>query len=557
MLGCDPKDWRFDSFDSPPLLIWQTSLLWQLEGLIYISFIYLNIFIISWVWPKDLMSRFTSKFNKKAKKFSKAILKDSGQNIQKTNRSLGIFGLYGIFFNLFVITTWYGIIDELNLSQLLLNNTTWYYLFFLNLIFIFVWCIFQEKNSHSSVSSEILGVLSMLYMFFSYYLVVNNIIILIFILECQGILLLYFIVLIQMVGRSTSLGRLWHFLGQSSNKKPLWQVNNLFFQFWSSFLGTVAFLFGSIRLLQIGGLIDWRGQQILGYFQLYLNIFSLNLGWKFLIIFILGGFFLKLGLFPFHFWKPDFYKNFSSWGMFIYTTIYTFALVFLLIIYLWHYWGELAYYWQLIIWYIIIFSFIFIANFLFIITEIRPFLAYMSVFHFIYIVGSLVGDWYKGGFIALFYLMIYVIIMIHFFSILFVVKLKKIIYLTDLQDITRIPIVAGSLICALVAMSGLPPFLGFWGKFLVLFNFFVHKQYFIGIITLAGGMVLLYFYFQNYRFIGIKSSGLMSNPIGLNKINLVIIIYVCLGIIINFIWPFLVVDMYCWNWIAGAWDINF
>ena len=78
--------------------------------------------------------------------------------------------------------------------------------------------------------------------------------------------------------------------------------------------------------------------------------------------------------------------------MMIYVTAYTYALGMLSIVLLRTYLGEFSYYWQLILFYVVLGGFLGITNILFVITEIRPFLAYMSVFHLLYVLGGLLSD---------------------------------------------------------------------------------------------------------------------------------------------------------------------
>jgi phage shock protein PspC (stress-responsive transcriptional regulator) len=75
------------------------------------------------------------------------------------------------------------------------------------IISICFWGLFQARFSRVSTHGEIVGVVALLIAFFSLYLTAGNLFILVFILETQGLLLLYFIALLQMTGRSTTLGR--------------------------------------------------------------------------------------------------------------------------------------------------------------------------------------------------------------------------------------------------------------------------------------------------------------------------------------------------------------
>lgn len=181
---------------------------------------------------------------------------------------------------------------------------------------------------------------------------------------------------------------------------------------------------------------------------------------------------------------------------------------------------------------------------IFMITELKPFLAYMSVFHSLYILAALVSVPAKGSSLALFYLYIYLFSMFQFFGMYLSLQGKKIRYLSDFQQLPRLPVVLGGAICSFAAMSGLPPFLGFWGKLVVIFSLVGNRHYTLGIVCLTGGLMVLYFYFQNYRFIGVAKSGLLYRPVRVNWEDLILVLIVILGFFLNFSIIFFILDIY-------------
>ena len=134
--------------------------------------------------------------------------------------------------------------------------------------------------------------------------------------------------------------------------------------------------------------------------------------------------------------------------------------------------------------------------------------------------------------------------MIHFFGVYLSIKDQKIIYLTDFQQLPRLPIFLGSITCSLVAMSGLPPFIGFWGKLGVIFSLFMHGEYALGVVSLSGGLFLLYFYFQNYRFISISQSGLLYKTLLVDYAIFFLVLLVVGGMFLNVSFSFFVIDLY-------------
>lgn len=143
-----------------------------------------------------------------------------------------------------------------------------------------------------------------------------------------------------------------------------------------------------------------------------------------------------------------------------------------------------------------------LLNVLFVITEVRVFLAYMSVFHMIYIFLFLIDIGDSGVTWAITYLVIYCSLMIFFFFILFLVKNKDIIFLSDLAVYEQLGFIGGFLINAIAGMGGVPPFLSFWLKIELVNTLLGHDEIVTAIIVLGVGLYLMYFYLQNYRFIG-------------------------------------------------------
>lgn len=145
-------------------------------------------------------------------------------------------------------------------------------------------------------------------------------------------------------------------------------------------------------------------------------------------------------------------------------------------------------------------SFVLLANTLFVIGEIKVFLAYMSVFHATYMISNVLLNYYNSLATSLAYLFIYLILMLHIFTLILGLRGKNLRFLTDFQDLSSLSGFNFSFICALGAMSGIPPLLGFWAKISVVAALLTRREYFLFVVALACGLYLMYFYLQNYRF---------------------------------------------------------
>jgi len=100
---------------------------------------------------------------------------------------------------------------------------------------------------------------------------------------------------------------------------------------------------------------------------------------------------------------------------------------------------------------------------------------------------------------------IYVYILYIFFSLLFLYDLKKIKTLNNLKVLNRYNFVSLTTVLIFLSMAGIPPLMGFVGKFL-LFNFlFLSQKYIYVVVFSVLNFFSIYFYIQNLRFLISKS----------------------------------------------------
>ena len=135
---------------------------------------------------------------------------------------------------------------------------------------------------------------------------------------------------------------------------------------------------------------------------------------------------------------------------------------------------------------------------------------------------------------------IYIYILYIFFSLLFLYDLKKIKTLNNLKVLNRYNFVALTTVLIFLSMAGIPPLMGFVGKFL-LFNFlFLSQKYIFLIVFSILNFFSIYFYIQNLRFLITKTQptyylisgfyvffnkGLLNILVLLNVFNFFSIIY--------------------------------
>lgn len=145
-------------------------------------------------------------------------------------------------------------------------------------------------------------------------------------------------------------------------------------------------------------------------------------------------------------------------------------------------------------------SIVLLANVLFVISELKVFIAYMSVFHSTYILMGALGS-AQGAFASsVAYLVLYMGLVVHFMCVVLVLRGRNLQFLTDLQGLSAVQGLSAGFICVFAAMSGIPPLLGFWAKISIISALLSHSEVALATLALAGGLLLMYFYLQNYRF---------------------------------------------------------
>jgi NADH-quinone oxidoreductase subunit N len=217
---------------------------------------------------------------------------------------------------------------------------------------------------------------------------------------------------------------------------------------------------------------------------------------------LLVGFGFKIAAFPFHVWTPDVYQGAPSPAAgFMAAAVKTASFVALLRVLVVAF-GPLTAQWGFLLYYLAIATMIF-GNFGALVqTGLKRLLAYSSIAHAGYLlvgVSALLRRPEEGVAAVLFYLVAYTLMTVGAFAVVAHLSTKS----ADADDLEgyrglagRHPWLAGALAIFLVSMAGLPPLVGFFGKF-TLFAAAVKAELVqlavIGILTSA---VSVYYYIR-------------------------------------------------------------
>ncbi len=206
-------------------------------------------------------------------------------------------------------------------------------------------------------------------------------------------------------------------------------------------------------------------------------------------IFISVGILFKLGVVPFHFWLPDVYEGVPMIVTAYFSTVSKLSFIILF----------------LKIYYVAFFNFMFIYNFFlmplglfsiiygiimsFYQSKIKRFLAYGAISHMGFMIISLSLVSIEGLSAFLIYFFSYVILSLNIFAILLAIRRNPGFYkIRNLIEFSILlknnPLLAFISACTFLSMAGIPPFLGFFGKFYVYMALFNSNNIFVSICVL-------------------------------------------------------------------------
>jgi NADH-quinone oxidoreductase subunit N len=274
---------------------------------------------------------------------------------------------------------------------------------------------------------------------------------------------------------------------------------------------------------------------------------NLNLGLIFGLVFVMVGLAFKVSAVPFHMWTPDVYEGApnSITGFFAIVPkiaavalIYRFCLVPFENFYL---------EWSQIILFLSIASMFLGAIAAIAQSNIKRLLAYSSIGHIGYILIALVAANDDGIKAASIYMFSYMIMNVAIFAILLSLKAKNeyLINISDLKGLSKSnPIVSLSISIIMLSMAGIPPFIGFFGKFYVFIAAIEQELYVLSVLGVLASVISAFYYLRIIKvmyFDESKSEGIINFKISFQS---KIILFLSLFVIICFIfYPSLLINI--------------
>lgn len=472
---------------------------WGLDWYIYSIYLGLFIMLYNFNWSRSGMLRYSDKI-----KHNKMLSRTMYIEYKGINRLIH-FALNQlisyILIMLFVLLTYYnGYTISYSNIQFHMYNLNWYYSICIMILFIICFYSFRDIYKHKTNIMELRYAMILLFLTFICFINLNNLFVLLFLIECQGSCIIYFLIHADTTTKSYSKS-LVNDMYKIINNRHLHQLNMLFIQFWVAFISIVLLTIVILRMSTIYGTLNWTELNCLSYYYLLKSSFMQSNLFLFIGVLFFTGFFLKTGMFPYFFWKPKLYENINLWSMMWYLVTLTFVYIFFVIV-VCSFWTSVAITsWKVFLYWTQIIGLIFLINIIYTIVEIRVLLTYLSVFHMAYIMIFIVIDKHSTATAALNYLIMYIFIIIYFFYILFTISNKELKFVTDLHILEQVYILKILFVIAMITMGGVPPFISFWLKVSLITNLVVTNNILIAIFILGSAMYLMFFYLQLYRFI--------------------------------------------------------
>jgi NADH-quinone oxidoreductase subunit N len=147
---------------------------------------------------------------------------------------------------------------------------------------------------------------------------------------------------------------------------------------------------------------------------------------------------------------------------------------------------------------------------------IHAFIAGSGINHMGFILCGIACNTSLGFTSSIVYLLNYLITSLAFFVLLS--KLKKmlnrpVVYLKDLFTIQSDPVIQGPLVVILFSFAGIPPFAGFFGKFLILSELYNKGYILLCIIIILSALISAYYYLRIICFASFKKSFIAYNSL--------------------------------------------
>lgn len=236
------------------------------------------------------------------------------------------------------------------------------------------------------------------------------------------------------------------------------------------------------------------------------------------MVFVFAGLAFKLSLVPFHLWTADTYQGAPTAVTGMLSVISKGAAAFALMTVLVKVFGNMAALSSMMLSIVIVVT-ITIGN-LFALrqSDMKRFMAFSSISQAGYIVLAMMGNETQGTTSLVFYILVYIVANLAIFGVINAVEQKTgCVARSGYNGFYRTnPKLAMVMTLALFSLAGIPPFAGFFSKFMVFASAFNQGHYLVVFIALLNTVISLYYYLLVVKAMFIDDS---QNPVPAFKCN--------------------------------------
>ncbi|WP_227010650.1 NADH-quinone oxidoreductase subunit NuoN [Pelagibius marinus] len=215
------------------------------------------------------------------------------------------------------------------------------------------------------------------------------------------------------------------------------------------------------------------------------------------IVFLSAGLAFKISAVPFHMWTPDVYEGAPTPVTAFFATAPKVAAMALIVRVMVGPFGELVEQWQQIIWFVSVASMILGALAAISQTNIKRLMAYSSIGHVGYALIGLAAGTQEGVNGILLYLTIYIVMNLGTFACILCMRQKEVMVerIEDLKGLSKTnPPMALALAIFMFSMAGIPPLVGFFGKFYIFLAAIEAELYVLAVIGVLTSVIGAFYY---------------------------------------------------------------
>lgn len=236
-----------------------------------------------------------------------------------------------------------------------------------------------------------------------------------------------------------------------------------------------------------------------GIYQSLSILDKLPIGLIFGLVFVLVGLAFKISAVPFHMWTPDVYEGAPTSITAFFAIVPKLAATALIFRFCLEPFGNFYFEWTQVIFFLSVSSMFLGATAAIAQKNLKRLLAYSSIGHVGYVLIALVASNDQGIKSASIYMFIYLVMNVSVFAILLSLK-KSDVYVEKINDLNGLsksnPVVSVSIAIIMLSMAGIPPFIGFFGKFYVFIAAIESQEYLLAILGVLASVISAFYYLR-------------------------------------------------------------